>query len=103
MKRFLVLFFFALPLLAQPFTYLGIVDGQAGAFSGIRKDSVFVTGFGSTVSTATKIETLLVNQSFTYMGYTRGNRRGGYIITQHLRPSSWIRFMRLEIPCAGSW
>jgi len=69
MKRFLVSLFFALPLLAQPFTYLGIVDGQAGAFSGIRKDSLFITGFGSTVSTATKVETLLVNQSFTYMGY----------------------------------
>lgn len=69
MKRFLVSFFFALPLLAQPFTYLGIVDGQAGAFSGTRKDSVFITGAGSTVSTAAKIETLLVNQRFTYMGY----------------------------------
>ena len=69
MKRFSALFFFALPLLAQPFTYLGIVDGQAGAFSGTRKDSVFVTGAGSTVSTATKVESLLVNQSFTYMGY----------------------------------
>jgi hypothetical protein len=69
MKRFLVSFFFALPLLAQPFTYLGIVDGRVGAFSGTRKDSVAVTGAGSSVSTATKVETLLVNQSFTYMGY----------------------------------
>ncbi|MFZ8833460.1 MAG: hypothetical protein ACO2O5_04550, partial [Candidatus Caldipriscus sp.] len=69
MKRFLVSFFFALPLLAQPFTYLGIVDGRVGVFSGIKKDSVAVTGAGSSVSTATKVETLLVNQSFTYMGY----------------------------------
>jgi len=79
MKRFLVLFFFALPLLAQPFTYLGIVDGQAGAFSGTRKDSLFITGAGSTVSTATKVETLLVNQSFTYMGYNaKGIERRAY-------------------------
>ncbi|MCC6011459.1 hypothetical protein LM594_00540 [Candidatus Caldipriscus sp.] len=69
MKRFSALFFFALPLLAQPFTYLGIVDGQVRVFSGVRKNVVSVTGFGSTVSTATKVETLLVNQSFTYMGY----------------------------------
>jgi hypothetical protein len=69
MKRFSALFFFALPLLAQPFTYLGIVDGQVKVFSGIRKNVVSVTGFGSTVSTEAKIETLLVNQSFTYMGY----------------------------------
>ncbi len=69
MKRFLALFFFALPLLAQPFTYLGIVDGQVKVFSGIRKNVVSVTGFGSSVSTATKVETLLVNQRFTYMGY----------------------------------
>jgi hypothetical protein len=69
MKRFLVSFFFALPLLAQPFTYLGIVNGRVGVFSGTKKDSVAVTGAGSSVSTAAKIETLLVNQSFTYMGY----------------------------------
>ncbi len=69
MKRFLTLFFFSLPLLAQPFTYLGIVDGQVKVFSGIRKNVVSVTGAGSSVSTATKVETLLVNQSFTYMGY----------------------------------
>jgi len=69
MKRFSALFFFALPLLAQPFTYLGIVDGQVRVYSGIRKNVVSVTGFGSTVSTEAKIETLLVNQSFTYMGY----------------------------------
>jgi len=69
MKRFLVSFSFTLPLLAQPFTYLGIVDGRVGVFSGIKKDSVAVTGAGSSVSTATKVETLLVNQSFTYMGY----------------------------------
>jgi hypothetical protein len=69
MKRFLVSFSFALPLLAQPFTYLGIVNGQAGAFSGIRKDSLFITGAGSSVSTEAKIETLFVNQIFTYMGY----------------------------------
>jgi hypothetical protein len=69
MKRFLVSFFFALPLLAQPFTYLGIVDGQVRVYSGTRKNVVSVTGFGSTVSTDTKIETLLVNQRFTYMGY----------------------------------
>jgi len=69
MKRFLVSFFFALPLLAQPFTYLGIVDGQVRVFSGIRKDSVSVGGFISDVSLAAKVETLLVNQSFTYMGY----------------------------------
>jgi len=69
MKRFLVSFSFALPLLAQPFTYLGIVNGRVGVFSGIKKDSVAVTGAGSTVSTEAKVETLLVNQSFTYMGY----------------------------------
>ncbi len=69
MKRFLALFFFSLPLLAQPFTYLGIVDGQVKVFSGTRKNVVSVTGFGSTVSTAKKVETLLVNQRFTYMGY----------------------------------
>jgi len=69
MKRFLVSSFFAFPLLAQPFTYLGIVDGQVGVYSGIKKDSVFVTGAGSTVSTEAKVETLFVNQSFTYMGY----------------------------------
>lgn len=69
MLRVLILSLFALPLLAQPFTYLGILDGQARVFSGMRKDSVFVTGAGSTVSTKAKVETLLVNQSFTYMGY----------------------------------
>jgi|GEM_PF-878849 len=79
MKRFLVSLFFALPLLAQPFTYLGIVDGQVRVFSGTRKNVVSVTGFGSTVSTATKVETLLVNQSFTYMGYNaKGIERWAY-------------------------
>ncbi len=69
MKRALILSFFALPLLAQPFTYLGIVNGQVGVFSGFKKDSLSITVVGSFVSTASKVETLFVNQSFTYSGY----------------------------------
>ena len=69
MLRVLISSLFALPLLAQPFTYLGILDRQARVFSGMRKVSVSVTFFGSTISTKAKVETLLVNQSFTYMGY----------------------------------
>jgi len=69
MLRVLISSLFALPLLAQPFTYLGILDGQARVFSGIRKDSISVAFLGITVSTKAKVETLIVNQSFTYMGY----------------------------------
>jgi len=69
MLRVLISSLFALPLLAQPFTYLGILDGQARVFSGIRKDSISVEFLGIATSTKAKVETLIVNQSFTYMGY----------------------------------
>ncbi len=79
MKRVLLILGFASPLFAQPFTYLGITDGQMGAFSGNRKDSTYITGVGSTVNTAVKAETLFVDQSFTYMGYNaKGIQRKAY-------------------------
>ncbi len=79
MKRVLIFSLFALPLSAQPFKYLGITDGQVRVFSGFKKDSVVVTFIGSFVSAASKVETLLVNQSFTYMGYNaKGIERRTY-------------------------
>lgn len=79
MKRIFLILGFSSPLFAQPFTYLGIFNGQMGAFSGNRKDSTFVTGTGSIVNTAVKAETLFVDQSFTYMGYNaKGIQRKAY-------------------------
>lgn len=79
MKRVILSLFFSLPLFAQSFSYLGIVHGQAGAFSGIDKDSTYITGSGSTVNTSITAETLLVDQSFTYMGYNaKGIQRRVY-------------------------
>ncbi|MEO0143437.1 MAG: hypothetical protein ABIL89_00430 [candidate division WOR-3 bacterium] len=55
-------------VVGQALNYLGITDNKVFELSGWKRDSLLAPN-GNSGSYSTKIETLLVNQSFTYNGY----------------------------------